>query len=473
MKKIGRMVAAFTTAVLVASCAALPDTSGAVPRSEEVRISTKSGWLSYSQSQQLIKRLDGRASGNDFLARHLQVEEAVAGTPLVTGNQVKLFADGPSTYRAAGDAIKAAKHYIHLESYIFEDDEVGNALVDTLVDKVRQGVAVAVMVDGVGTLAVPQTLFDRLRAAGAQVVVFNPINPLKSSTPFNINERSHRKILVVDGVVGFVGGVNVSSVYSSKPGSSGSGSIPSFGSSRSKKKVADPDKQPPWRDTHLSIRGPAVADIERVFIAGWESQNGPALERREFYPPPVTEGQQVVRIVVNNPGADDNHAIYLTMMSAIASAAQSIHITMAYFVPDPAFLAALADAAKRGVDTVLILPGFSDSSIVFHAGRSNYDALLEAGVKIYERNDALLHAKTAVIDGVWSTAGSSNMDWRSFTLNHEINAIVLGPEFGSAMEALFANDVEMSHQVTLEAWRNRGVKFRVLEMISRFGERWL
>ena len=467
------MIVVITMAWVLASCAVLPDASKEAPRSEDVRISTKSGWLSYSQSQQLIKKLDGRASGNDFLARHLQVEEAVAGTPLVAGNQVTLFADGPSTYKAAGDAIKSARHYIHLESYIFEDDEVGNALVDALINKVKQGVAVAVMVDAVGTLAVPQSFFDRLRNGGVQVVVFNPVNPILSSTPFNINERSHRKILVVDGVVGFVGGINVSSVYSSKPGSSGSGSLPSFSGSRAKKAKAAPGEQPPWRDTHLRIRGPAVADIERVFIAGWASQKGPALEPREFFPPPVTAGKQVVRIVVNNPGTDDNHAIYLTMMSAITSAAKSIHITMAYFVPDPAFLAALVDAARRGVDTVLVLPGFSDSSIVFHAGRANYDELLQAGIKIYERNDALLHAKTAVIDGVWSTAGSSNMDWRSFTLNHEINAIVLGPEFGTEMETLFASDVRMSHQITLDAWRNRGVKLRLLEMMSKLGERWL
>jgi cardiolipin synthase len=136
-------------------------------------------------------------------------------------------------------------------------------------------------------------------------------------------------------------------------------------------------------------------------------------------------------------------------------------------------LAALADAARRGVDTALILPGFSDSSIVFHAGRANYDELLQAGVNIYERNDVLLHAKTAVIDGVWSTAGSSNMDWRSFTLNHEINAIVLGPEFGAEMEKQFASDMAMSHHVTLDAWRNRGVKLRLLEMMSKLGERWL
>lgn len=459
-------------ALLLAGCASLPDVATATSNRENVRISTESGWLTYQESQKLIKGLGGRAADSDFLARHLQVEEAVSPKPLVAGNEVTLFSDGPSTYKAMGEAIQSAKQYIHLESYIFEDDEVGNRLVDVLIEKAGKGIAVAVMVDGVGTMAVPKALFDRLRDGGVQVVIFNPLNPLESANPFTINKRSHRKILVVDGVIGFVGGINFSSVYSSRP-SGGSGSLPSLGSSRGKKPQAESTSDAPWRDTHVSIRGPAVADIERVFQSGWESQKGPPLTPREFFPKVDASGKHVVRIVVNNPGENDNHAIYLTMMSAINSAEKSIYITMAYFVPDPAFLRALEEAAQRGVETVLILPGFTDSSIVFHAGRANYETLLKAGVKIYERKDALLHAKTAVVDGVWSTAGSSNMDWRSFTLNHEINAVILGTSFGAEMDKLFAKDRALSHEVTLDDWHNRGIKFRFMEFISKFGERWL
>ncbi|MNV34783.1 putative cardiolipin synthase YwiE [compost metagenome] len=160
-------------------------------------------------------------------------------------------------------------------------------------------------------------------------------------------------------------------------------------------------------------------------------------------------------------------------MSAFESAQKSIHITMAYFVPDPAFIEVLAAAAQRGVDVVLVLPGFSDSSLVFNAGRSHYTDLLRAGAKIYERRDALLHAKTAVVDGVWSTVGSSNMDWRSFALNYEINAVVLGPEFADEMEALFQRDVADSVRITPEAWKDRGVDDRFMEFFSRMFERWL
>lgn len=181
----------------------------------------------------------------------------------------------------------------------------------------------------------------------------------------------------------------------------------------------------------------------------------------------------VVRILANDPQSADGYTVYLTLMSAFESARRSIHITMAYFVPDPAFVQALAQAARRGVDVVLILPGFSDSSVVWHAGRSHYETLLRAGVKIYERRDTLLHAKTAIVDGVWSTVGSSNMDWRSFGLNYEINAVVLGPAFAQEMEALFQRDVAASVRVDAAAWGDRPVGDRFMEFFSRLFERWL
>ncbi|VCU69850.1 putative cardiolipin synthase YwiE [Pigmentiphaga humi] len=447
---------------LLAACAhPLPEVqAGSEPR-QAVRISTASGWLTYRDSQRIIRKLGGPGDAGDFLAHHLQVEEAVAGTPLVAGNQVQLFSDGPSTYRAMEQAIAAARRFIHLESYIFEDDDVGNRMAELLMARRAAGVAVAVMVDDVGTIAVPRELFDRMRGAGIEVVAFNPVNPLAGRGTWSLNERSHRKILVVDGAVAFVGGINVSDVYSSRPVS---GSSPGASGDRS---------NAPWRDTHISIRGPAVQAVERVFLEGWRSQNGPELGDIDFLPPQPRAGPHVVRILVNKPGAGDNHAIYLTLLSAINSAQRSIHITMAYFVPDPAFIEALCEAARRGVDVVLLLPGFSDFSMVVYAGRSHYEELLAAGVKIYERKDALLHAKTAVVDGVWSTAGSSNLDWRSFTLNHEINAVILGPGFGAQMEALFESDRRASVQVDYERWKRRPVSRRFKEFVSRLLERWM
>nr|WP_235610664.1 phospholipase D-like domain-containing protein [Bordetella sp. H567] len=456
-----------------------------MPRSQ-IRTATDSGWQSYQRSQDVIKKLDAAGTPSSpvvpdsgdidpttagFLQRHLQVEDAISGSPMEAGNRVDLLTDGPTTYHAMLQAIRGARQYIHMESYIFDDDEAGRTFADALIAKRSQGVPVALMVDGVGTLNTPKAFFDRMRDAGVQVVIFNPVNPAKARAGWSPNNRDHRKLLVVDGKTGFLGGVNISSVYESSASSGASSSI-LRGSSTDQGKPPDP-KEAPWRDTQIRVQGPAVADIERVMQEGWQAQHGPALDPREFYPATSRQGDLRVRIIANRPGDHDGYTLYLTFMSAIQSAQRSIHITMAYFVPDPAFVRALADAARRKVDVVLVLPGFSDSSLVFHAGRSYYSELLDAGVKIYERRDAFLHAKTAVIDGVWSTVGSSNMDWRSFALNYELNAVILGPRFAQQMETLFADDVARAQRVDSAAWSDRGIKERFMESIGRMFERWL
>lgn len=486
LRLLARASAIILSGILLTQCASVPDVSDLAERREQVRISTASGWLTYEQSKKILSRIERRGDPQDFLSRHLEVEEAVAGGPLVSGNRIRLFTDGPETYKAMEAAIQSARQFIHLQSYIFEDDETGKRFISLLEKKRAEGVAVAVIVDGIGTLSTPTAMFDRIRAAGIQLVVFNPVNPLSARTPWSPNERNHRKILVVDGKTGFVGGINISGVYSSSAPGSGSSGGSSGGSSSGSGKGASGSRGPslgsgepktaktaPWRDTHIQIDGPVVADIERVFISAWEAQRGEPLEAREFYPKVPQMGQQVVRILANQPGENEGHSIYLTLMSAISSAQKSVYITMAYFVPDPAFLEALRAAAQRGVDVRIILPGFSDSAMVFHAGRSHYRELIDAGVKIFERRDVLLHAKTAVVDGVWATVGSSNMDWRSFAINHEINAVVLGPDFGHRMERMFQDDLARSVEITKEDWSDRPLSDRAKEFFSRFVERWL
>jgi cardiolipin synthase len=507
MKPMLRACALAVTACLLAACATVPDASEitASHSQSQIRIATNSGWMSYRRSQDIVRKLDeanaappnaaGEAAGDataGFLARHLRVEEAISDSPLVAGNRVDLLADGPSTYRSMLAAIRSARQYIHMESYIFDDDETGRTFADAFIAKRREGVSVALMIDGVGTLNTPKALFDRMREAGVQVVVFNPINPAEARAGWSPNNRDHRKLLVVDGKVGFLGGINISDVYSSSPsggsssavlrGSAGDGDgQPKAGAKQPNPgdSQAGPDgsprdpKEAPWRDTQIRIEGPAVAEIERVMQQGWQEQHGPPLAPGEFFPHATPQGDLIVRIIANRPGDRDGYTLYLTLVSAIQSAQRSIHITMAYFVPDPAFLQALMDAAKRNVDVVLVLPGFTDSSLVFYAGRSYYTDLLESGVKIYERRDALLHAKTAVIDQVWSTVGSSNMDWRSFALNYELNAVILGSRFAEQMEKLFANDVARAQRIDAETWSHRGIKDRFMESIARMFERWL
>jgi len=263
-------------------------------------------------------------------------------------------------------------------------------------------------------------------------------------------------LLVVDGQVAFVGGVNISSVYSS-------------GSFRSK--PATKDNQP-WRDTHLRLEGPVVSEFQRFFLATWEKQNGEPLAPKAFFPRMGQKGNEVVRALSSSPDESFN-PIYVTLLSAIDNAETYAYITNAYFVPDARLLAALQRAARRKVDVRLLLPSKTDSVLVFYASHSYYDELLSAGVKIYEREDAILHAKTALIDGVWSTVGSTNLDWLSAELNQEINAVVLGQEFGAQMKAMFDKDIESSRLVTPENWHQRSLGVRLKELGARLWARWL
>ncbi len=454
-------------AALLAACASVPDAQERRARESQATLSADAALQGYRRGQGIAA--DPQTPKGDFLARHLAVEQAVSGAPLVAGNRVRLLADGPSTYRAMLHSIAQARRYVHMETYIFDDDAEGSRFAEALIAARNRGAEVSLMVDAVGTIKTPDALFQRLRDAGVQVAVFNPVNPASGRAGWSPNQRNHRKVLVVDGRVGYLGGINVSSVYESSPGSgSGSGS----GAGKADAPAAADAKVAPWRDTHLRIEGPAVAQLEQVIRAGWESQSKEPIKGGDSQVAPPA-GATTVRILANQPDRSDGYTVYLTLMSAFESAQEYIHITMAYFVPDPAFIEVLTDAARRGVDVALVLPGFSDSSLVFHAGRSHYTDLLEAGVKIYERRDALLHAKTAVVDGVWSTVGSSNLDWRSFALNYEINAVVLGPEFAADMESLFQRDLADSVRITPEAWQARGVGDRSMEFFSRMFERWL
>ena len=470
MKPSWRAPALAACVACLAACASLPSLDDVAARRAQQASAQHSSRSSYDRSARIVAQAEGREGSGDFLARHLEIEQAISGAPLTAGNQVRLLPDGPATYRAMRQAIAQARRFIHMETYIFEDGETGELFADALIRKREEGVEVALMVDAAGTLDTSQDLFERMRRAGIPVIAFNPVNPLHARGGWSPNERNHRKILVVDGKVGYLGGINVSDVYSSSAGSGSAGG--GTGSAAAPRQAGGKDAMP-WRDTHIEVRGPAVAGMESIFVQGWREQKGPPLAQREYLAAPAGQGPLYVRILANDPGQDDSYAIYLTLMSAIRAAAKSIHVTMAYFVPDPAFLQALQDAARRGVEVVLVLPGFSDSSLVFRAGRSYYTPLFEAGVAIYERRNALLHAKTVVIDGVWSTVGSSNMDWRSFALNHEVNAVILGPAFGAEMESLFQRDVEDSVRIDPETWSGRPLADRFMEVFSRLFERWL
>lgn len=430
----------------------------AVRPHKPVQIEGARGPLTAAQSKAVLARLRERSPDTDIFARHLAVEEAIVGSPLTVGNRVRLLRDGPATYAAMLAAIRGAQDHIHMETYIIEDDEVGRLFAAALIAKQGEGVQVNLIHDSVGTIGTPAAFFQPLTDAGVRVLEFNPINPLAARKGWELNQRDHRKLLIVDGKTAFLGGINISSVYSggSSQGQSG----------------ANPDPAQAWRDTDIELQGPVVAELQKLFLAAWASQKGQPLEVRNWFPPPQSVGSDVVRAIGSSP-EEPFSLIYATLLSAIGSAESSVQITNAYFAPDPQLLAALKDAVARGVEVTLILPSQTDSWLVFHAGRGYYTELLRAGVKIYERRGRVLHSKTALIDGVWATVGSTNLDWRSFLHNYELNAVVLGPEFGKQVADMFAKDLALSQQITLEQWKRRPIGPRVMEGFARLWEYWL
>ncbi len=438
-----------------------------------VRVQGARGPLNARQSKAIIEAIKAKAPESDLFDRHLAIEEAVAGSAISIGNRATLLIDGDKTYQSMFEAIAQAKSHIFLEMYIFETDEIGQRFAAALIAKSRQGVLVSVLYDAVGSISTPREWFKPMLDAGIQVAVFNPVNPLKAKMGWDVNGRDHRKLLVVDGRVAFVGGINISGVNSagSTPGSSGGGKSSDSDPSRKRGSHGTPAEDRPWRDTQVRIEGPAALEFQRTFLEAWARTEN-TVPQYKVNPPPAPAGKEAVRVVAG--WADDKvNAVYATVLSAISSSDKTVHVTMAYFVPDPQTIAALKEAAGRGVDVKLILPGFSDFWAVWYAGRSHYEDLLAAGVKIYERKDRLLHAKTAVVDGVWSTVGSSNFDWRSFVHNHELNAVILGADFAREMEAMFERDLAVAEPLTVEAWRKRSIADRAKELSARIWAYWL
>lgn len=396
----------------------------------------------------------------ELLDYHLSAMRDIGAPPLLTDNAVELLIDGPRTYRAMFTAIEKAREFVLLESFIFEEAIEGDkTLSQLLVSAARRGVRVYVLYDAVGSLTTEKKFLGTLEAAGVALCVFNPLNPLDSRFA-GLNQRDHRKIVVVDSDVAFAGGINFSRAYriaSKQARRSG------FSQQESLDKA--------WRDTHLALRGTGVAELDRLFRDTWtKAECAVPIE----VPPAkaVDAGNTIVQIVASSPD-DEMNVLYLTLLSVIEYAQKSVDITMAYFVPDDVLEKAIMDAARRSVKVRIILPSYSDFSGVFYAGRGHYNELLEAGVELYELEDAFLHSKSIVVDGVWSSIGSTNFDWRSFVHNHEISVCVIDTAFARTMGAAFDEDLRASRQITLEAWRKRGLKERLKELLWLPIQYWL
>jgi cardiolipin synthase len=440
-----RMPIAIAVCAFLASCAAVPKVDD-TPPGQATQIVGARGPLTARQSKALLEKIAPEPGDAGILKRHMAIEEAVAETPLVAGNSTRLLVDGTETFAAMFAAIKRAQSTINLEYYILEDvASGGEQLGDLLIAKMQQGVAVNIIYDSYGSDATKPDFFKRLKDAGINVVEFNPVNPLN---PISLNNRDHRKMLVADGASAIVGGINLSTTYqSSGPGKSGG-------------VENKPDQH--WRDTDLQIDGPAVAQLQTLFLKHWSEQKGVALDNAKYFPAVAAKGSEVVRIVGSTPDKEIPR-YYVTLLSAIRNAEKNVWMSAAYFVPTDQEEEDLIGAARRGIDVRLLLPSDSDSKMAMAIGRSHYTSLLEAGVKIYEIQNEVLHSKTASIDGVWTAVGSSNFDPRSVVFNDEVDALVLGSATANDFERMFDGDSAEAQQIDLAAWAKRPLKERFLE----------
>jgi len=363
-----------------------------------------------------------------------------AGGVVVGGNRIDVLLNGDEIFPAKLEMIRSARKTITYAQYVFEDGAPAADTAQALAERCRAGVKVHVLVDAVGSLMMPSQYRDWLTEAGCELAFYRPLSPWAMD---RVNNRNHRRILVADGRVGVTGGSGTSGKWSGNGRQEGQ-----------------------WRDTDLRLEGPVVSQLQGAFAENWLEATGVALGGPDYFPSPIEAKGQVESQIVRSSPAGGSVAMYTMFLLAIASARQSIYITNPYFVPDDKMLSTLLQARQRGVRVVLLLPGATDHNLVRQASRSELGRLLQAGVKVYEYRAALLHAKTMVIDSIWATVGSTNLDRRSFELNEELNLVVYNPDIARRLEGVFEADLRGSREVTYEAWKNRGILSRFLEALS-------
>ena len=382
-----------------------------------------------------------------------------SSAPLTTGNRVDVLIDGPQTYSAIEAALRAAQHDIHIETFIFGAGDVGQRFADLLAQKRKEGIEVRVVYDSLGSRETPRKFFDSMRAQNIDVREFRPLSPVKTPEVWKLQNRDHRKIIVVDGQVGFTGGINIDSTYesasTSRPGP--------------KRGLEDG-----WRDTHIKIQGPAVTQLQRLFVETWQQAGGHTdfAPNDRYFPQIKPAGDTLVTIVANDSESDDR-SLYATYLAAFTHSTKRLWITHAYFAPNEELLASMINAAQRGVDVRLIVPSFTDSSVVLQGTQATFTRLLKAGVKIYELKDALLHAKSVVVDGAVTLVGSSNLDMRSFLHNDEVNAIIISRDTARRMEEVFQRDQASARPVELKAWEKRSLWQRTKEFFVHMFSYWI
>lgn len=362
---------------------------------------------------------------------------------LSSGNFIKLLVNGEQKIPELIASLKAAKHHIHIEYYIYENDKVGNEIAEILIAKAQEGVKVRFIYDDYGSKSIRKNVVRRLRAAGVEAFPFYKINLIWFAN--RINYRNHRKIVVVDGTTGFIGGINISDKYINRTSS----------------KLF-------WRDTHVKIVGAATLNLQYTFLSDWNFCANQNIEfSKEYFPLENLNkdfGNHSAQIISSGPDSDYPSILY-SMVQLILLAREEINITTPYFIPDKSFIDALKIASLSGVRVKMLIPGVSDSVTVNLASQSHYQELLETGVEIYRYNKGFVHAKTMVCDGLVSIVGTANLDIRSFDLNFETNAIVYGASLAGDLLSEFNADLEDAEQILLSEWSGRPGYIKLAEKV--------
>jgi cardiolipin synthase len=366
--------------------------------------------------------------------------EAYAGAPIVGGNTVEILLNGEQIFPAVLAGIHSAQRTITYAQYYYADGPVARDIAEALAERCRAGVGVNVLLDAFGSLGIPGEYLAIMRASGCHVVWFRPLSQYVFRRYYH---RNHRRILVVDGRVGFTGGAGVSRKW--------------MGNGRT---------EDHWRDTDVRVEGPVVEYMQAAFAEQWLQATGIVLGGEAYFPRPIESRGQVHAQVARSSPASGSAAMYTTLLLALSSARTSVLVTNPYFVLDHRMRDAVLRTVRRGVRVAVLVPAVIDHNIVRQASRAQFGELLQAGVQIYEYAPALLHAKTIAIDGVWATIGSTNLDNLSFAVNDELNLFFYDRDVAQQLERIFMDDVQVSRRITYEAWKNRGVGARLLEMLA-------
>jgi cardiolipin synthase A/B len=397
----------------------------------------------YHNSKQVYEESDAAVQGNKELA-YMLLKDTMS--PLTAGNNVKLLVNGENKFPEVLMALKQAKYHIHIEYYIYEDDKIGKAIEKVLIEKAKEGIAVRFIYDDFGSRSIRKKLVRRLKANGVKAFPFLKVYFILFAN--RLNYRNHRKIIVVDGHTAFVGGINVSDRY-----------------------INDGDtKKLFWRDTHLRIDGPGVQYLQYLFLCDWNFCAKDQLHPDQlFFPaenPFSPKGDKIVQIAASGPDSE-TPAILFSILQAINLATEEILITSPYFIPGESLVDALIIASLSGISVKLLVPGISDSILVNAAARSYYGLLLKAGVEIYRYTKGFVHAKTLVADSKIAIVGTANMDFRSFDLNFEVNAIVYNEEIANQLRNVFYDDLKNAEMIDALAWENRSRFAQLLEKTAR------